>query len=108
MNVMKKWFVAVLVVECRVGKDPAELWDQQIRLLRALTPEDAFHEAITLGRAENTRYRNRAGEVVTWNFVGLHDLAELGVSAIRSGVEVFSTLTRDQRPRVAQKRQLNV
>src|SRR5438309_3441613 len=97
---VKRWFAALLVIECRVGRKATDLWDQQVRLIRAPTAELALAEAIKLGRAENTRYKNRDGEPVTWKFVGLGELAELDVRAIRSGLEVFSTLTRQKCPHV--------
>jgi hypothetical protein len=105
---MKRWYVTVLIVECRVGKNAAELWDQQVRLVRALSPQEALAQANRLGQAENTRYKNSEGKLVAWRFVGLGELAELDGSALRSGVEVLSTLTRECRPRILRKHQLNV
>ena len=102
-----QWFTAVLVMECRVGRAKAELWDEQVRLIRADGDRHAFAEAQRLGKAEEHQYENSAGETVRWRFVGLGELQELGAKTVRSGVEVFSMLSRDQ-PRTLQKRQLNV
>lgn len=103
-----KWFVAVLVMECRVGRDRAELWDEQIRLIRAVNPEDAYQKALTLGKSDHTEWKNSSGQTVRWRFVGLGELQELLDRHLRSGTEVFSTLSRSGRPSTVPKRKLNV
>jgi hypothetical protein len=104
-----KWFVTVLVMKCQVGSDPRELWDEQVHLLRASGAEDAFARAQKLGKGEAHSYLNSHGEKVSWNFVGIGELQELLESRIRSGIEVYSTLSRGLKsPRVLRKSELNV
>jgi hypothetical protein len=105
---LMRWYAAVIVMECRVGMRPAELWDEQVRLLRAADAQTAFIQAGQLGRSEEHHYSNIDGSSVRWKFVGLGDLHELLERRIRSGVEVFSSLARGTRPRVARKRDLSV
>lgn len=103
-----KWYVANLVVECRVGREPAELWDQQIVVLRAKDSIRAHTQAKELGKSQKTSYKNIAGETVRWKFLGVGDLQELGSKTIRSGTEILSRLTRLEKPRIPHRRDLQV
>jgi hypothetical protein len=90
------WYVAVLVVRSRVGNDAdaVPLLDRQVRLLRAPDADSAYQRALALGAAEALSYQNAAGETVTWEFAGLHDLAEVPETELTDGVEVYSWRTR--------------
>ena len=92
---MSRWFAAVLVVRSRIqpGWDDDPLFDCQVRLLEAPTPEVAYENALALGKQEECAYKNEEGNDVQWEFLGLHDLAELD-EAPKSGGEVYSWLTR--------------
>lgn len=102
------WYVTNLIVECRVGRARAELWDEQIVMLRARGAEDAYLAAVRLGREQDTTYKNSTGDTVRWKFKGLGDLKELGSKTIRSGTEVYSRLSRSKRPYIPRKRKLTV
>jgi hypothetical protein len=43
-------------------------------LVRAKTPEEAYREAMKLGKRANQRYENPDGRMVTHRFLGLHNL----------------------------------
>jgi len=101
-----KWFAAVIVMECRVGRSRAALWDEQLRLIRAQSAEGAYKAAQDIGESDQAQYENAAGEKVRWRFLGVGELEELLEQRIVSGVEVFSTLTRGGRPREPPKKQL--
>ena len=101
-----KWFAAVVVMECRVAKTNPELWDEQVRLIRATNAEAAFAEARRIGKTDEVSYKNADGETVRWKFVGLGALEQLLDRSIRSGSEIFSTLSRNGRPLVLRKNQL--
>lgn len=101
-----KWFVAVLVVECRVGREKPTLWDEQIVVLRARNADEAYMAARRAGGEAETSYENDDGRTVRWRFRGLGGLDELGVSAIRSGTEIFSRLSRSEKPYIARKSEL--
>jgi len=103
-----KWYVAILVVECRVGREPAELWDEQIVVLRAKDRNQAHTQVKELGKSKNSSYKSIDGETVRWKFLGIGDLQELRFNTIRSGTEVFSRLTRSEKPRIPQRRDLQV
>ena len=89
------WYAAVLVIRSHVGgnTNAAPLLDHQVRLLRATDAEAAYERALVLGAAEAHSYLNAEGETVTWEFAGLHDLAELLADDLDDGVEVYSWRT---------------
>src|SRR6266480_4603234 len=95
-----KWYVAELVLECKVGRDPPNLWDQSLVLIYARDADAAYATALRLGRKQETTYSNSGGEKVRWKFKGLSDLQELLARTIRSGVEVHSALSRVKRPSI--------
>jgi len=91
-----KWYVATLIVECRVRGDRGArtLFDRQVRLLRAANNETAYRKAMALGKAENHHYRNSLGQKVTWKFLGLENLESLNGNRIKDGTEINSRLSR--------------
>jgi len=105
-----KWYVASLIIECRVGREAPELWDEQIVTIRAVDDEAAYLEARRIGKNSETSYKNHQGQTVRWKFRGLADLEELLSKTIRSGTEIHSSLVRGKRkrPRIPEKKQLTV
>ena len=106
-----KWYVAEIIVRCRVDKARGRksLYDRQIKVLRATNHENAYKRALSLGKVENHRYKNRAGEIVYWEFVGLVSLDTLQEGKIGDGTEIHSRLQRgDPKPEVRAKRDLTV
>ena len=103
-----KWYVAEAIVECRVGRARAALWDRQLVVLRARGSDAAYRAALKLGREQNHMYRNAAGNTVRWRFKGLCNLEELLAKTIRSGTEIHSRLFREKPPRIAPKSKLTV
>jgi hypothetical protein len=104
-----KWYVAELIVACRVGRSSPELWDKQIVLLRARSADLAYAVALETGKSRNHAYRNSVGNRVSWTFKGLANLEELLGNVIRSGTEVHSQLIRGKKPpKFCSKRKLTV
>lgn len=105
-----RWFVAVLLLQSRVGDwDDEPLVDHQVRLIRAESPDAAYERALHLGKAEELTYENREGESVAWIFLGLSELEELGATTPTDGDEIFSWLTSGPgRAFVQDKHQLSV
>lgn len=106
-----KWYVAEIIVRCRVGKpsNRRALYDRQIKILRAPTDEAAYKRALALGKAENLSYKNSAGEKVSWEFLGLGNLELLLKKTISDGTEIHSRLARgNPRSEVRRKRDLTV
>jgi hypothetical protein len=105
------WYVAELIVFCRVGKSRKgrTLYDRQVKVLQASTREAAYRRALELGKKENHSYRNPAGERVFWRFVGLGNLEELLDKKISDGTEIYSRLQRgNPKSEIRRKRDLTV
>ena len=88
------WFTAVLVVESRLPDSREKvLVDLQFRLIAAPDAEAAYHAALKLGHDEKLDYPNASGETVSWTFVGLRDLVEVGAAGLlEHGTELYSDL----------------
>jgi len=106
----QRFFVAVLVLQSRVGDwDDQPIVDHQVRIIEAPNASSAYTRALKLGASENQTYRNRDGESVTWEFLGLSELDSLEQPQIRDGGEVFSWRTHGPgRDFVLEKNQLAV
>lgn len=94
----KQWYVATLIIRCRVANEPAPYTcDEQIRLIRARSPEKAYEKAIKLGKEQEVNYLNENGEDVYWEFLGLEELHELE-EPIRDSLEIRSRLSEQIDP----------
>ena len=106
-----QWYVAVLVFRGIVINDSSDtpLLDHQVRVLRAIDPESAYLGALSLGGQAEHSYRNAQGELITWEFLGLKELSQLGDVDIGDGTEVYSWLSRaDPSASVTSKDDLDV
>lgn len=90
------WFSAHLIFESQAGHatkaDP--LCEDRVVLFRAAGLNAARASAEAYGRKEAHNYRNGAGELVTWSFIRVDDLDELGPELDEEGWEVASRLFR--------------
>lgn len=105
------WYVAELIVCCRVGKSPKgkTLYDRQVKVLRASTHEAAYQRALELGKGENHSYKNSTGEKVFWRFAGLGNLGVLQDKEILDGTEIYGRLQRgDPKSEIRRKRDMTV
>jgi hypothetical protein len=95
-----RWFVATIIVKCRVGDEPQADYscDEQIVLLKAPDEDAAYKKALKLGEEQETHYLNDEGETVYWEFLGLENLEELEEERITDGVEIRSRLRRLPKP----------
>jgi len=69
-----EWFLADLVEEIRVQGYKRNIVHINYVLVRAKTPEEAYREAMKLGKRANQRYENPDGRMVTHRFLGLRNL----------------------------------
>jgi hypothetical protein len=88
--------VAVLVVLCTVGgvERDDDTVDLQCRLIQARDAHEAYQLAMNLGPAQNHSYQNSDGEIVRWEFKGLHRLERLNDQELAHCTEVYSSLVR--------------
>ncbi|HYE19596.1 MAG TPA: DUF4288 domain-containing protein [Tepidisphaeraceae bacterium] len=89
-----RWYVAILVLESRVGgraaADEPPSVDVQYRLVRAPDAEAAYRRAVELGAAAEQSYANTDGDPVSWRFAGLQDLRWVDDQALGDGAEVYA------------------
>jgi hypothetical protein len=69
-----KWFVAELVMECRIEEEPCNVVHVNIVLVRADSSEEAFEKAEQLGREGEVSYLNSTNQKIVWIYRGLRDL----------------------------------
>jgi Domain of unknown function (DUF4288) len=69
-----RWFIAELVVECRIEEDPRNVLHVDHVLVRADSAEEAYTKALELGADKELAYVNTEDKKVVWHFRGLRDL----------------------------------
>lgn len=85
------WYVAKIVFNIISGDgNHAPQFDEQYRLVRAASLEDAFYKAKQIGINEEEIMVNTDKEVVKWEFVNIAEL--LPVSELKDGMELFSSI----------------
>ena len=79
-----EWYLAEIVQELTVADDPRNVVWRNLTLIHANSPDDAYEQALHLGRSGDTEYLNPQGKLVTTRFRGLsfldviHDPLEHG------------------------------
>lgn len=69
-----KWYIAELVMECRIEGELRNVVHVNIVLVRADSPEEAFEKAEQLGRAGEDSYLNSTNQKTIWIYRGLRGL----------------------------------
>ena len=69
-----KWYIAELVMECRVEGNHKNVVHVNIVLIQADSPEKAFEKADQLGQNGEDTYLNPDNQTVTFTYRGLRDL----------------------------------
>src|SRR5437762_8230283 len=69
-----KWFLAEIVMECRIQGDSRNVVHKNVTLIRADSPEEAYEKSIEMGKQQETSYKNRAGKKVHFLYRGLSRL----------------------------------
>ena len=84
-----EWYLADLIVEIRVEKDPRCVVHINTILINANSPNDAYEKANMLGiEHASDPYLNSAGQRVSTRYVGLKDLAVIH-DKLEHGAELF-------------------
>ncbi|MFI6003377.1 DUF4288 domain-containing protein [Streptomyces sp. NPDC051366] len=87
-------YVAVLVCVATAGGQ-APLYRESFVLLSARTEDEARSKAQAHGEALETSYRNEKGELITWTFRQLVDVAEVPEDPLGDGAEIYTRHFRD-------------
>jgi hypothetical protein len=81
------WYVAELVMEITVEGDPRNVVHQNLVLIRANSPDEAYEKANKLGKDGESSYDNPFGKSVVFKFIGLSHLDEV-YDEIEDGAEI--------------------
>ena len=85
---IRKWFIAEIIVEIKVGEQPNNVVHTNTILIEAPNPEEAYKKSIELGEVENSEYKNPKGETVISKFRGLRDINQVH-DDLEHGAELF-------------------
>lgn len=69
-----KWYIAELVMECKIEGESQNVVHVNIILIRADSPEEAFEKAEAFGREDESSYLNPKNQQVSWRYRGLRAL----------------------------------
>jgi len=107
-----KWYLAELVMECRIEGEPRNVVHINIVLVRADSPEEAFEKAEQLGREGEASYLNPTNQKIVWIYRGLralnviHDELEHGAELVfEEKIDVSEDAVQNM---ITTKSQLNV
>jgi len=81
------WYLAELVMKIVVADDPRNVVHQNLVLVRADAPEEAYEKALHFGKGSETSYENPEGKLVQITFEGLSDL-DLILEELEDGAEL--------------------
>lgn len=85
----EKWFSAKLRFAIMIEPTGADTLNDCVFVFRATDFGPAFDKAISIGKANEARYKNVYGKDVAWQLVEVISLDILGPT-IRDGLEVYS------------------
>lgn len=86
-----KWFLAKYIFQIVTGEDNYNAqFDEQLRLLKALSSNEAFEKAVARANDFHPPFENCKGEIVTWKFICVAELHEIQAPA--DGAEIASIL----------------
>lgn len=83
-----KWYVAELVLQFRVANEARSILHINTKLINAVSANQAYEKATTLGRSEEADYTNTDGNTVACRFCGLRELFAV-MDDLRDGAELF-------------------
>lgn len=83
------WYITKVIfkIVCGEGNHTAQ-FDEQLRLFKANSSEEAFLKAQILGSREEDVFYNHQQELVKWQFINVSDVIQ--IPAIDDGVMLFS------------------
>jgi hypothetical protein len=85
------WYIAKVAFNIVSGAgDHTPQFDEQYRLIKAESIEEAFQKAEHIGMDEEEILLNEKHEIVKWDFVGVSELYP--INELRDGMELFSSV----------------
>jgi Domain of unknown function (DUF4288) len=85
------WYLAKLVFRIICGDgDHTPQFDEQLRLISAVSKEEAFRKAQLTGEKEEDTFYNRKQQLVQWQFINVSEIYKL--SELIDGAELYSRI----------------
>lgn len=85
------WYLAKIVYRIISGTNTEDAqFDEQLRLIRAKTKEDAFCKSREIGEKEQEVFFNASQQLVEWKFINVSELYKLG--EMIDGAELYSRI----------------
>ncbi|MGE0590396.1 MAG: DUF4288 domain-containing protein [Cyclobacteriaceae bacterium] len=85
------WYIAKIVFNIISGSgNHTPQFDEQYRLIKAESMEEAFDKAMRIGMGEEEMLLNSKNEIVRWEFVNIAELYP--IDELRDGMELFSSI----------------
>jgi len=83
------WYLAKLVFRIITGDgNHTAQFDEQLRLIEAKSPEEAFHKGQSLGMRSEEIFFNQREQLVQWQFISVSELNP--ISELKDGTELYS------------------
>jgi len=83
------WYIAKIVFQVICGEgNHAPQFEEQIRLIRAGSVQEAIHKALETGFREQYVFRNNQLDLVQWKFINVPELQKLDEEM--DGMELYS------------------
>lgn len=85
------WYLAKIVfrIVCGDGEHTAQ-FDEQLRLIKAASKNEALIKAQSTGKAEQDSFLNAENKLVQWQYINVSELYRL--SELTDGAEVYSRI----------------
>lgn len=82
-------YLAKLVFNININNgDHNSQFDEQVRIVEAYSPEDAFMKARSIGKQEEEVFYNKENKPVSWKFIDVADLYPLETT--KHGEQLYS------------------
>lgn len=89
------WYIAKVVFNIVSGEgDHTPQFDEQYRLIKAASREQAFQKATSIGQNEEEMMMNVNSEIVRWDFVNVSELYP--IHELQDGMELFSCIQEEE------------
>ena len=93
-----KWYIAKLVFNIRAeNQNHNPQFDEQLRLIAALSSEEAFMKARIIGLSEEEAFVNDKLNKVSWEFINVTDI--IPVQKFEDGMEIYSSIHEPEEAR---------
>ena len=91
------WYLIKFIFNIQIDKTDSQFqFDEQLRLINALSVSDAFLKARNLGKKEEDVFLNDKGEQVVWKFIDVTEVKLL--QNFEHGQEIYSSITEHPQP----------